>query len=64
MITRVTPDGPRFFWAPAYTTPKFAMSIGRLKMSDDASLTSGASPAAGRRCHWVPSIVLFEVMWT
>ena len=40
------------------------MSIGPLKMSDEASLTSGASPDAGSRCHWVPSIVLFEVMWT
>ncbi len=33
-------------------------------MSDEASLTSGTSPTGGSRCHWVPSIVLFEVMWT
>ena len=39
-------------------------SIGRLKMSDDVSLTSGTSPTSGSVCHSVPSIVLFDVMWT
>ena len=44
--------------------PYFEMSIGRQKMSDEASLTSGASPTSGSACHWVPSIVLFDVMCT
>jgi hypothetical protein len=33
-------------------------------MSDDASATSGASPTCGSVFHWVPSMVLFVVMWT
>jgi len=40
------------------------MSIGRLKMSEEASATSGTSPTPGSVCHSVPSIVLFEVMCT
>ena len=33
-------------------------------MSDEVSLTSGASPTSGSIFHSVPSIVLFDVMWT
>ncbi len=40
------------------------MSIGRLNMSDEVSLTSGTEPVAGNVVHSVPSIVLFDVMWT
>jgi hypothetical protein len=38
------------------------MSIGRQNRSDEASLTSGASPTSGSVCHCVPSMVLFDVM--
>ena len=41
-----------------------ATSIGRLNMSDEVSLTSGAPPTSGSVFHSVPSIVLFDVMWT
>ena len=33
-------------------------------MSDEVSLTSGTSPTSGSCLYSVPSIVLFEVMWT
>ena len=33
-------------------------------MSDEVSLTSGAPPVSGNVFHSVPSIVLFDVMWT
>ena len=39
-------------------------SMGRLNMSEDVSLTSGAPPTSGSVFHSVPSIVLFDVMWT
>jgi hypothetical protein len=32
----------------------FATSIGRLKMSDDMSDTSGTAPVSGSQCHSVP----------
>src|SRR5205814_8902917 len=64
MMTTVTPAGPMFFCAPAYISAWRPTSIGRLNMSDEVSLTSGAPPASGRSRIWVPSIVLFDVMWT
>jgi hypothetical protein len=33
-------------------------------MSDDESFTRGTDPVDGSVFHSVPSIVLFEVMWT
>ena len=38
--------------------------MGPLNMSEDVSLTSGASPTSGSRLYSVPSMVLFDVMWT
>ena len=40
------------------------MSIGRLRMSDDASTTRGRSPTSGMAGHCVPAMVLFDVAWT
>src|SRR5437867_7599892 len=57
MITSVTPDGPRFFCAPAKIIPYFATSMGREAMSEDMSATMGAVEA-GVSCHCVPSMVL------
>jgi hypothetical protein len=38
--------------------------MGRLNMSEEVSLTSGRPPTSGRSLNCVPSIVLFDVMWT
>ena len=40
------------------------MSIGREKMSDDASQTSGAPPTSGSALPFRAMIVLFDVMCT
>ena len=40
------------------------MSIGRLNMSDEVSLTSGTSATSGNSRYSVPSMVLFDVMCT
>ena len=45
-------------------TPWRDTSIGRLRMSDEASTTSGRSPVSGVTGHCVPAIVLFDVTWT
>ena len=63
MMTSVTPEGPRFFCAPEYISPKRLTSTGPLNTSEEVSATSGTSPTSGRIFHWVPSIVLLLVMW-
>src|SRR3974390_2024827 len=60
-ITSVTPEGPRFFCAPAKSIPYLVTSIGREAMSDDMSATIGAADA-GIEFHCVPSIVLLVHM--
>ena len=42
-------------------SPYFGTSIGRLKMSEEASHTSGTAPASGIVWNCVPKIVLFDV---
>src|SRR2546423_3104684 len=64
MITTVTPEGPRFFCAPAKMTPYFFTSTGREAMSEDISATSGTAPVSGSAVHCVPSIVLLVQRWT
>jgi len=44
--------------------PNFDTSILRDMMSDEASHSSGTSPVSGKVCHWVPAMVLLEVMCT
>ena len=44
-MTMVTPAGPAFFCAPAYTMPQRATSSGRDRKCEDASTTSGTSGA-------------------
>lgn len=62
MMTKVTPEGPMFFWAPAKMMPNLLMSRGRARMSEDMSATKGTFPVSGKWGNWVPKMVLFEVM--
>src|SRR5260370_37516203 len=61
-MTTVTPEGPRFFCAPAKIRPNFFTSMGREAMSEDMSAASGTSPVSGMAVHCVPSIVLLVQM--
>ena len=60
----VTPEGPRFFCAPAKMRPNFFTSMEREAMSEDMSATSGVAPVSGREVHCVPSMVLLVQMCT
>ena len=46
-MTRVSPAGPMFFCAPAYTTPKRSMGNGSERIIDEQSATSGTGPTSG-----------------
>ena len=60
MMTTVTPAGPTFFWAQAKMMPYFSTGIGRQRISDEQSQTSGVSPTSGSFGYWTPWIVSFE----
>ena len=61
----MTPLGPRFFWAPAYSRPYFDTSSGRLKTSLLASQARNApSGGVGSVLNCVPKIVLLDWKWT
>src|SRR5260370_36935084 len=72
MMTTVTPEGPKFFWAPAKMRPNLFTSTGRQAVSEDMSATNGtlcgseplSGPVSGIAVHCVPSIVLLVEMWT
>lgn len=57
----MTPLGPRFFWAPAYTSWWAPMSTGTPAMSLERSATRGVPLASGVRRYSVPKIVLLLV---
>ena len=63
-ITTTRPDGPIFFCAPAYRTPKALTSIGSLKMIELTSATRGVLPVSGTEANLTPWMVSFSVMWT
>ena len=54
MMTIVRPAGATFFCAPAYRRPNFETSIGRLRMQEEMSATSGTSPVSGSVWNTVP----------
>ena len=54
MMTMVRPAGATFFCAPAYKTPNLETSIGRLKMQEEMSATSGTLPVSGSAWNTVP----------
>jgi len=68
ITTTTTPEGPMFFWAPAYTRPNLPMSNGLQRKSLDMSATSGTEAVSGkgrelRALNSTPWIVSFEVIW-
>src|SRR3546814_8175701 len=61
-MTIVTPAGPAFFCAPAYTMDALEKSMGRDRKCDEASTTSGtlAAPSAaisGQSANSTPPMV-------
>ena len=48
IITKVTPAGAKFFWAPANKSPNLLTSKGSLKTQEEISATKGMFPVSGR----------------